>query len=599
MAVGVSAFAGQALGCAPGPYLLDSPELAQTAFGLGVAHPPGEPLALLWGKLWTLLPVGSVAFRVGLSQAAATAIAAVLLLRLALRLLARLDRDGALPAATRALLAAAAALAFAFAPGVVIVSVRPEVYALQTALSLAALLCAWRALDPGQNAGGEGREEGDARWLLAAAGFIGLGVANHPLVAGLTGLGATVAALPFLRARRAPLVGWSVVALLLGLAVVAYLPARAAALFAHGPADTIAWGDARTPAGLAWVLSARTFAAKSAVVHTAASPGDLPYVLMEELEIVFALLAPLGALLLLRRSDLRLPALLVLVGWAGGVAAPLLAGFDPANPDVRGYLGPAIALTALLSTAAVAAGLAPMKRWNRAWLTPALAALLLLATLTRFPSGAAYPGLRRSAAADVIIGEQLAELPARAVLLTAHFESAFLVGYQRLVEGRRPDVAWAHLGFLGHPGYRARMMAAEPALRAALAAPLTAESVLALDRQRPVRLEADPHLAPALRARLVPEGSTWRPRAAGDRPVPRWPPALAFDEAARDRQVRGFVAWRAYSDAVQACEHQLPEIARVQLSVLERLLPQDQRARALATGCAALSNKPGILRKAP
>ena len=52
MVVGVAAFAGYALCCAPSPYLLDSAELAQAAFGLGVAHPPGEVVAALWGKLF-------------------------------------------------------------------------------------------------------------------------------------------------------------------------------------------------------------------------------------------------------------------------------------------------------------------------------------------------------------------------------------------------------------------------------------------------------------------------------------------------------------------------------------------------------------------
>ena len=62
--VALLAFAVYVLTAAPAPYLLDSAELAAASFGLGVAHPPGEPVALLWGKLFTLLPLGSVAFKV-------------------------------------------------------------------------------------------------------------------------------------------------------------------------------------------------------------------------------------------------------------------------------------------------------------------------------------------------------------------------------------------------------------------------------------------------------------------------------------------------------------------------------------------------------
>jgi hypothetical protein len=330
LALGGAAFAGYALCCAPAAYLLDSGELAAAAFGLGIAHPPGETLAALWGKLFTLLPVGSVAFRVGLGQAVAAALATVLLFRIAVRLFGWLTpatgrrgaaEGGGLGPRGRALVAAASALGFAFAPGVVIVADRPEVYALQAALALGAALLALRALD-----------ERDARWLLLASGLIGLGLATHPLVAGLAGAGATLAALPFLwrpretqgsltRFARVRLVGWSVAALGAGAAVLAYLPARAAALYAGaaaGGADTIAWGDARTPAGLAWLLSATTFATKASVVHGVSRPFDLPFLFMEELEPVFAFLVPVGAFFLLRRRPARLPAAVVIVAGAGG-----------------------------------------------------------------------------------------------------------------------------------------------------------------------------------------------------------------------------------------------------------------------------------------
>jgi len=588
VAVGVAAFAGYARACAPSAYLLDSAELAQAAFGLGVAHPSGEPLAALWGRLFCFLPIGSVALRVGIGQAVAGALAAVVLFFIALRLLALLDGARTLGEPTHLLLGAAAALGFAYAPGAVNVSDRPEVYALQTALSLGALLCALRAL-----------HDDDRRQLLLAALLLGLGLANHPLVAGLTGLGAALAALPSLRRERARLIALSVLALFAGAAAIAYLPARAGALFAQAAArgaDTIAWGDARTLGGLGWVLSARTFATKASIVHTAAAPLDFPFVLMEEVEVAFALLAPLGMAFILRLRPARLPALVVLLSWAGSLGAALYAGFDPANPDVRGYLGPAIALTALFAVGAFAVFATWLRRW-RAWIPPVVAAALVLATASRFPAADRYPGLRHAAAADRMTGQLLAELPPRAALLTAHFESAFLVGYQRLVEGRRPDVAWAHLGFIAHPGAALRLGAAEPDLRAVLAARSTA-NLAALDGRRPVRLEPDDHLPQDLRAKLVPAGSTWklpdvRPSALTA------PPAIAFAEAATDRQVRGFVAWRAYTDARLACANRLPNVARLRLAELDRLLPHDRRALALATECAALSNIPGFLRGAP
>jgi hypothetical protein len=233
---------------------------------------------------------------------------------------------------------------------------------------------------------------------------------------------------------------------------------------------------------------------------------------------------------------------------------------------------------------------------RRNWVAVALAGLLAGGALTRFPDGATYPGLRGAAAGDVLAGRLLAEIPPRGALLTAHVESAFLVGYQRLVEGRRPDAAWAHLGFVRGPGYAERLRAAEPDLGPTMAAhqegPLSFSAVFVLDRRRPARIEIDEHLAPGLRARLVPAGLTWklgdpgRPAAPYELTVP---PAWMLAEARRDRQVRGTLAWRAYNDGQLACQNGLREAARRYLGVLGTLLPEDRRVLALRAHCPAVS----------
>ena len=146
IAVALAAFAAYVLCATPTAYPLDSAELATAAFGLGVAHPPGEETSLLWAKLFTLLPFGSVAFKVALSQATAGALAAVLVFLLVLESIETLCFvTEATGEKTRVAVAAATALAFAYAPGVVIVANRAEVYAVQTALSLSALWLALRA----------------------------------------------------------------------------------------------------------------------------------------------------------------------------------------------------------------------------------------------------------------------------------------------------------------------------------------------------------------------------------------------------------------------------------------------------------------------
>ena len=130
------------------------------------------------------------------------------------------------------------------------------------------------------------------------------------------------------------LIGLALLAFLAGMTIHAYLPLRAAALFGSPDhaADNVVWGDARSWRGLWWVVSAHTFAIKQAVVQGQSTPGDLPFLPMEELGEVFALLAPAGIYFFLRRRGPRVAGLALLVAAAGspalGAAAESLATRD-------------------------------------------------------------------------------------------------------------------------------------------------------------------------------------------------------------------------------------------------------------------------------
>ncbi len=580
LGVGLAAFVAYVLCATPTAYPLDSAELATAAFGLGVAHPPGEETTLLLAKLFTLLPLGSVAFKVALSQAAAGALAAVLVFLLVLDVAQTVAFVAAsTDERSRVAVAATVALAFAYAPGVVIVSDRAEVYAVQTALSLGALWLALRA-----------QARSDARPAFVAALLIGLGVGNHSLVAGLVGLGAVTAALPLLaRPRtRARLLALSIAGFAAGMLVHAYLPLRAGALFASTDRgmDNVLWGDARTWHGFWWTVSAHTFAEKTAIVHGNATPWDLPFLPVEELGAIFALLAPAGAYFLLRRAASRVAGAALLVGAAGAMAAALVGGLDPANPDIRGYLGPGIALLAVLSGIAIAVGTAGLRVKQ---LRALLVLSLLVFALARFPAPSHYPGLRHAGAADHEARVLLGDLPPRAALFTHHFETGFLVGYQRFVEGARPDVAWAHLAFAAGPGYAERASAARPELGPVIDSAIRhrglGEQLARLDDTHPVRVEPDAVMPIDTRRALLPAGELWAPASDHSRSTIAPLPAWVFAEAAQDRQVRGYLAWRNYIDAVWSCEQGYFDRARERFAQLERLVPSDERFRVLRANC--------------
>jgi hypothetical protein len=288
---------------------------------------------------------------------------------------------------------------------------------------------------------------------------------------------------------------------------------------------------------------------------------------------------------LLRRARSRGPGLALLVAAAGSMVAALIGGLAPANPDNRGYLGAAFALVAVFSGAAILFGLTVFRLTR---LRPILAGMLLLLAISRFPRPNQYPGLRNSTAGDATTGQLLAHLPPRAALLTNHFETAFLVGYQRLVEARRPDVAWAHLAFVGGPGYAERVSLAEPDLAASLRAyregGFSVEALRKLDARRPVRIEPDIVIEPALRKQLVPAGELWAPSLVGDSA----PDALApwmLAEAKSDTQARGYLSWRSYIDAVWACDKQASERVHLRFAELEELMPSDARFKELKAHC--------------
>ena len=224
-----------------------------------------------------------------------------------------------------------------------------------------------------------------------------------------------------------------------------------------------------------------------------------------------------GRVLSASRAESRVAGLALLVGIAGSMTAALVGGLNPGNPDIRGYLGPAIALIATLSGTALVLGsrfsasgnCAPSSRWL-SWVAPSRAfrcRQLTQACATPMPPISE-------------VRELLTALPVRSALFTHHFETGFLVGYQRFVEGARPDVAWVHLAFAGEPGYAARVRAAEPELRSVVDAYRERaglpETFAMLDTTRPVAS------SPTLRSPWQSAESSVPPAISGrQRAVPR------------------------------------------------------------------------------
>ena len=191
------------------PYVgrADTFEFQVTALRLGIAHPTGYPLYVLLGKLFTLLPFGTLAWKVNLTAAlcAAGAVGFVYLL------IHRLTKHTSI--------AVLAALALAWSATVWSQAIIAEVYALNL-LFVAGVL--WLALDIL-----EGRSMPRTLWSVAL--LMGLSLTNHiTMVMLIPALGLAC----LLRWPRLRLSDWlkAVGLFILGLAVYAYIPLRWPAL---------------------------------------------------------------------------------------------------------------------------------------------------------------------------------------------------------------------------------------------------------------------------------------------------------------------------------------------------------------------------------
>jgi hypothetical protein len=574
----VATFAFYAAGAAAGPYWLDSSEFAAQAFELGVAHPPGHPLAGIVGKALALVPVGSIGLRVSLAAALAAALGAAVLFLASFELARR-------TAAGRDRLAAVVALAttlfVAFGSSYALQAVRPEVYALQSLLGFAVVAAVLHAL-----------ATRDARWLLGAAFAGALGLGNHHLLM-LAVLGPAALCLlgrGGLLGRRT--IAWGAALMALGLCVWLYLPLRAAR------APEVNWGDARTPGRFFWTVSAQAFAGKSlARAQSSAYAGAVPG--MAALALVqlgpLALLAPLGLVLLARAPGGRRPAALVALVALGGAAATFIVGFDADNPDIHGYLGVPLGLGA----AAAAAGLSGLgaaalrRRPQSRWLVGVGAAALL--ALTPLQAARAFPAvdLRAAHGCATVAHATLDAVPPRGALFTAYFQTAFALWYARGVEGARPDVMHAHLTFLGFPGYAEDVARRAPPLAPLVAArPVGAAALAAFAAAHPVRLQLDVSTPPALAARLVPEGLVARlgPEPAS-RPAAPTPAdfhatlARRLGPDAHEPQTLRYLLYASYVEARVLCSAGARAAAGAAWARALALAPADPELRALGRAC--------------
>ncbi len=412
----------------PGAFWLDSSELAGAGITLGIPHAPGHPLYVILGHAASLIPLGSVGFRLAMLSALCAAFAVALTHALVTELAG--DDAPGWPATL-------AALAVGLSQAVWLQAVRAEVYTLELAFALALLLLAlrWTRAPLPRPAGPP----------LAAAFILGLGAGNHHLLlaAHVPALLALLLADPGIRrdaTRRLPALA---LAALWGLAVYALLPLRAST----GP--LINYGDASSLSRFVDMVSARVFMRSVSAAHTPLGAN-----LAAAFDMFSAALGPLllaasalGLAALARRRPLA--ALALTLALAGNLATKVTMDLDPTNPDAAGYFQAGIAVVAVLAALAFAA--AARLRLPAARLgTLALAALALALLLTDAALRLPRTDLSECRTPSTLDAALVHRVQPDALLLSSFFALYFDRLYQHSAEGVRPDIIAVHQGFEDH-----------------------------------------------------------------------------------------------------------------------------------------------------
>ena len=145
---------------APTVYSGDSGLFTAASYLLGSAHPPGYPLAVLLGKVFTFLPFGNIAFKVNLLSAVSGALSALLAYEISLSI------------TKNSVVSIVAPLVILTSSNFILESSKAEVYTLNVFLILLIFYLCLRAL----------REDNFPRYILMASFILGLGMGNHHII---------------------------------------------------------------------------------------------------------------------------------------------------------------------------------------------------------------------------------------------------------------------------------------------------------------------------------------------------------------------------------------------------------------------------------
>jgi hypothetical protein len=434
----------------------DGGDLVTASYLGGAAHPPGYSLYMLVGRVVAALPIGSIPYRYNLFSALAAAGAAALVAW-------AVEESGPMPAV-------AAGLALAFAPLVWSQAVITEVYALTALLAAIIIALSW--------------QKRPCPLVLGLA--FGLGLTHHltlalfaPLV-----LAAVVRWAGAQSARR--VIVRVFIGLLIGSLPLAYLP-----LTAHAP---VGWGDASTPQGFWWLVSAELYRGYAfalpaawigpriaAVAHTLASSFTwvgVPVGLWglvrlwerdkwlggDSLLSVLALMAFSVGYNTADSQVYLIPAFVVFAVWVGVGWGNVLAWLSSVRPEMSLGAGNAKPAEAGRPRLLRLVGQAVMVSSQRFVVRRGALVVMLAVPAFVLARNWSAQDLRADRTARNFVDGVMTKAPARAIVVTSQDRHTFALWVSVSVERRRSDLSVVDQDLMGYDWYRARLRRSFPDL---------------------------------------------------------------------------------------------------------------------------------------
>ncbi len=414
----------------------DSGELVAAALHLGLSHPPGQPLYGQLGKLATLLPLGSIAFRCNVLSALAGGVALAGLAQIARR-----------SAGEKAALIAVslAALTWPMAQQ----TMRAEVYAPALAAIIWSFVLATGSRHP------------QASRLGAASLLLGLAAGLHPLLAALAWFGLTISVMADRSAkRRLPAFGALLAGAVLGNLIWLTLPAAG-----NRPA-LLPWSQLDSVRGIWATITAQAYRQNITGGHLSLSLRLIANArLLGQLSGTALTSSGLIGLLALtvhnKQKQPIWPAWILLVVGLG--AAATMNVFYAGNPDIHGYLLASVVALALAS----GVGLVRIGQMlavrspegNRPWhrvFGAATAGLVVIWSAWQNSLSIADQTHRVGRADRFLAAVSAPARPGPGLVVASSDHALFTLAYAKAAENWRPDLALVSRWLLGAdaPWYR-------------------------------------------------------------------------------------------------------------------------------------------------